>query len=91
MVNPLGSMVDRHRAAHFVGGQAQTRLQLVPLGARLSALSRLKAVVVDGRLYSKELLDEALSQHRERFGQPLYSRLTTTFIRLVLKLMTSGN
>jgi hypothetical protein len=53
----------------------------------LAALSTLRGVIAQGRLYTREFLDEALSRHRERFEQPLYDRLSTAIIRLGTKLM----
>ncbi len=55
----------------------------------LAALSTLKGVIAQGRLYTTEFLDQALARHRQCFERPLYDRLTTAFFRLMLKLMTS--
>lgn len=55
----------------------------------LAALATLKGVVAAGRFYSKELLDEAIARHRERFEQPMHEAFTLAFIRLSLKLMAS--
>lgn len=49
--------------------------------ADMAALSTLRAVVAQGRLYSVSFLQEALGRHRRRFEDPLYDRLTTTLIR----------
>ena len=57
----------------------------------LAALSTLRGVIAQGRLYSKEFLDEALSRHRERFEKPLYDTMSTALIRLGMKLMVSKN
>lgn len=55
----------------------------------LAALSTLKGVVAQGRLYPKTFLDKVLSHHRKRFERPLYDTLTTTLIRLALRRMVS--
>lgn len=56
----------------------------------LDALSTLKGVVAQGRLYSKTFLNEALSWHRERFEQPLYDTFSTALVRLGAKLMSTN-
>jgi hypothetical protein len=43
----------------------------------LGALTSLEAVVVDGRLYTKEWLEQAIAQHRDYFARPLYTAVIT--------------
>lgn len=50
----------------------------------LAALSTLRAVVAQGRFYSREALDEALARHRERFERPAYDRFTTAVLRWMM-------
>lgn len=57
----------------------------------LAALSALQGVIAQGRLYPKEFLDEALRRHRERFEQSLYDKLSTTLLRLGMKMMLPKN
>ena len=47
----------------------------------LAALSTLEAVVAQGRLYPKAVLDAALARHREYFNGWLYDRLSMVFAR----------
>ncbi len=54
----------------------------------MAALSTLKGVVAQGRLYTKDFLDAALEQHRSRFEQPLYDTVSTAIVRLGAKLMS---
>jgi cytosine/adenosine deaminase-related metal-dependent hydrolase len=53
----------------------------------LEALSTLRAVVAQGRFYSREALDEALQQHRECFERPAYDRVTTAVLRWMMRMM----
>ncbi len=55
----------------------------------LAALSTLRAVIAQGRLYPKPFLNAALAHHRERFERSLYDRLTTSLMRLAMKGMSS--
>ena len=47
----------------------------------LEALSTLQAVVADGRLYTKEALDEASARHRDYMNSPLYDEVTVDMVR----------
>ena len=47
----------------------------------LAALSTLEAVVAQGRLYPKAVLEAALARHREYFNGWLYDRLSMVFAR----------
>jgi len=47
----------------------------------LAALSTLEAVVVQGRLYPKAVLDAALARHRDYFNGWLYDRLSIAYAR----------
>jgi imidazolonepropionase-like amidohydrolase len=51
----------------------------------LSALDSLQAVVAQGRLYPRSLLEEALQRHRAIFEKQPYDTLTTGMIRLMLR------
>ncbi len=51
----------------------------------LAALATLEAVVAQGRLYPKPVLDRALDRQRAHFASPLYQRLSTLFARLALR------
>jgi hypothetical protein len=53
----------------------------------LAALSTLRAVVAQGRFYSKEALNEALARHRECFERPAYDRVTTTVLKWLMARM----
>jgi hypothetical protein len=55
----------------------------------LEALSSLRGVVAQGRLYAKSALEEGLARHRQRFESPLYDALSTALIRQALKRMAS--
>jgi hypothetical protein len=52
--------------------------------ADLKALSTLQAVVADGRLYTKEALDEAAARHRDYFNSERYDRETVKRVRKML-------
>lgn len=52
-----------------------------------AAWSTLRAVIAQGRLYTKPSLDAALARHRARFERPLYDRLSTAVMRLGGRLM----
>ena len=56
----------------------------------LDALSSLRAVVTQGRLYPAEYLVQALEAHRKRFERPLYDRLSTAAIQAGSRMMTPG-
>lgn len=56
----------------------------------LDALSTLRGVIAQGRLYTRSFLDDALAQHQARFSAPLYDTLTTTLVRLGAKLMATN-
>jgi hypothetical protein len=47
----------------------------------LAALSTLEAVVAQGRIYPKTVLDAALARHRDYFNGWLYDRLSMVFAR----------
>ena len=47
----------------------------------LSALSTLEAVVANGRLYTKQMLDDGLKQHRKYFEGFLFDRLMVAIAR----------
>jgi hypothetical protein len=47
----------------------------------LAALSTLEAVVAQGRLYPKAVLDAALARHREHFNGWLYDRISIAYAR----------
>lgn len=51
----------------------------------ISALSTLEAVSVDGRLYTKEVLDQAMVRHQKYFDSWLYDRVMMKIIRSVIK------
>ncbi len=51
----------------------------------LSALSTLEAVAVQGRLYTRQMLDQAVARHRKYFDGWLYDRVTTSLVRSVLE------
>jgi len=53
----------------------------------LAALSTLEAVVAQGRLYSKEALDQALTRWRGHFDNPLYDAVSMTIARFMMKRM----
>ena len=55
----------------------------------LGALSSLRGVVAQGRLYTKSALQEGLARHRQRFERPLYDAMSTALIRQALKRMAS--
>jgi imidazolonepropionase-like amidohydrolase len=50
----------------------------------LDALGSLEAVVADGRLYPREVLDEQLDAYRRKFASPLYDAITMAVVRRVL-------
>jgi hypothetical protein len=52
----------------------------------LAALSTLEAVVAQGRLYPKSMLDEAFARHRQHFEGWLYDWLSMTLTRLAVAL-----
>lgn len=47
----------------------------------LTALSTLEAVVAQGRLYPKAVLDAALARHRAHFNGWLYDQLSRAYAR----------
>ena len=51
----------------------------------LAALSTLEAVAANGRLYSKEVLDEGLARHKRYFESRLFESATMTVARQELK------
>ncbi len=53
----------------------------------LAALSTLRAVVAQGRFYTREALEEALAQHRARFERPAYDRAVTAIVRAMMRTM----
>ncbi len=79
----LGTMREDAPADLLILGQDPSR--------DLAALSTLQGVIAQGRLYPKEFLDEAIRRHREPFGQPLYDKLSTTLLRLGMKMMVPKN
>jgi hypothetical protein len=50
----------------------------------LSKLDDLEAVVTNGRLYTRADLENALARYRAKFSSPMYERVMTTLIRLVV-------
>jgi hypothetical protein len=51
----------------------------------LAGLSTFQGVVAQGRLYTRDLLEESLARHRQRFERPLYDRLSTSLIGLGMR------
>jgi imidazolonepropionase-like amidohydrolase len=51
--------------------------------ADLSKLDSLEAVVVNGRLYTREYLDGAIARFRERFENPTYERTMKALVRMM--------
>jgi hypothetical protein len=56
----------------------------------LEALASLQAVVADGRLYTRQALEQALERHQDRFERPLYDWVTVGLTRLGTRLMVPG-
>jgi imidazolonepropionase-like amidohydrolase len=50
----------------------------------LDALESLEAVVADGRLYPREVLDGQLAAYRQKFNSPIYDAITMAVVRRVL-------
>lgn len=53
----------------------------------LAALATLEAVVAQGRLYSKETLDQALTHWRGHFDNPVYDTVSMAIARSMIKRM----
>ncbi len=49
-----------------------------------AAFGTLKAVIADGRLYSREDLDRGLARYRARFNEPLFDSLSMLMARLAM-------
>ncbi len=69
----LGTLEPGAPADFLIFGEDPTR--------DLAALDSLRAVVVDGRLYSREVLDEALARQREHFSGAVYDAVSMTLVR----------
>ena len=50
----------------------------------LSALGTLSGVIADGRLYTREALDEQLALYRDQFENPIYDAVMTGLVRRLL-------
>ncbi len=53
----------------------------------LAALSTLEAVVAQGRLYRKEVLDQAIQRHRDYFEGWLYDQISMALARMTFRLL----
>ncbi len=56
----------------------------------LAALATLEAVVAQGRLYPKEVLDRAIQRHRDYFEGWLYDRISMAIARMISWGMQRG-
>lgn len=57
----------------------------------LSALDTIEAVVADGRLYTREALDQALRRYQDYFNGWIYDRTMTQAARLVMRSFEKGD
>ena len=55
-----------------------------------AALSTLEAVVAQGRLYPKDMLDQALARRRAHFEGACYDSVSMTIARAMMRKMFSG-